>query len=171
MRKRMFLSLTMIFLVAALIGGATFAVFTDESTNADNTFAAGTIDINSAFTTAWSGDCELMAPGDVREAKITVTNSGSLELGYDIAATLSGKLFTAQPNDPNCAVLEIFDAGGNEIVPGPDNNRVLASGASEVLTVKVRLPLDAGNAYQGAQGSVTLTFNAVQTANNPDYAN
>ncbi len=45
MRRKIFLSMLMIALVAALVGGATFAYYTDQEVNNDNTFAAGTLDI------------------------------------------------------------------------------------------------------------------------------
>jgi len=44
-KTKIFMSMLVIALAAALVGGATMAWFTDEATNVGNTFTAGTVDI------------------------------------------------------------------------------------------------------------------------------
>lgn len=156
------MSLMMVFLVAALVGGATFAIFTDSATNENNTFAAGTLDISlDKLNGTKYFDIANIAPGDSGSANVTVSNVGSLELRYDIAQTLTGDIASGT----NGLVVTI-KKDGTVIVPG-DNNRVLAAGANEVLTVEWTLPLAAGNEYQGKSATLGLTVNAEQTKNNP----
>ncbi|WP_423800235.1 TasA family protein [Neobacillus sp. SAB-20_R2A] len=172
---------------ATLIGGGTFAIFTSSASNTNNTFAAGTLTINldqQDPTGAGYFTVNNMAPGDkngVFDAtkpdnglkRITVSNSGSLELRYDIATTLTGALAEQDPDgdgpttgDGYPLTITIYDKDGNVITPNTDNNRVLAPSSSEDLYVKYELPKDAGNGYQGKSATFGITVNAEQTANN-----
>jgi len=45
MRKKLMVMSTLVVFVMLLVGGATFAYFSDSATNANNTFTAGTVDI------------------------------------------------------------------------------------------------------------------------------
>ncbi|GAB6172787.1 hypothetical protein JCM15765_22650 [Paradesulfitobacterium aromaticivorans] len=147
---------------ATLIGAGTFAIFSDSATNTGNTFTAGTVEISLDKPDGTKYfDIANIAPGDGGSAPVIVTNEGSLELRYDISETLAGALAAA----PNGLVVTIADSAGNVIVPG-DNNRVLAAGASETLTVGWALPLAADNTYQGTSATLGLTFDAEQTKNN-----
>jgi len=145
-------------LTAALIGGATMAIFTDTETSVGNTFSAGTVDITVGTSTlvANSGN---MAPGDTRSGSFVVTNAGTLALRFDVSAVGSGDLFTVQGVAPGNTPATV---GGL----GDDQNIVLAPGGTATVTFDVTLPLTAGNAYQGDSGTVTLTIVAEQTANN-----
>lgn len=165
----MLVSLTTIFLVAALVGGATFALFTDEATNANNTFAAGTVDIvldNDTDDEITSFNLENIAPGDSGSVTIKVANSGSLEFRYDTALDVDGDLFAG--DHPIVVTLK----KGNDVIFSSaadgafDSNRVLAAGASEDLTLEWSFPKDAGNEYQAAAGNFSVSFVAEQTKNN-----
>ncbi|MGI6331859.1 MAG: TasA family protein [Zhaonellaceae bacterium] len=70
----------MIFLVAALVGGATFAYFSDEATVANNTFAAGTLELKVDGEDYVEGiSLGNMAPGDTSPYYTwVITNTGSL---------------------------------------------------------------------------------------------
>jgi hypothetical protein len=72
------------------------------------------------------------------------------------------------------AILEtIYDgpiataAFGDPQVGANVGDRELAGGASETLCFRVTLPVDTDVLYQNASTSVTFTFSAEQTANNP----
>lgn len=153
---------------ATMIAGGTFAYFTASAQNTGNSFAAGTlgISLDKPDGTKYF-DIGNMAPGDSGSATVTVSNTGSLELRYDIAETLTGALASGA----NGLAVTIKDSAGNVITPGTDNNRVLApsgsAGDSEVLTVEYVLPSGAGNEYQGTSATLGLTVNAEQTRNNP----
>lgn len=156
MKTKIFMSMLVIALAAALVGGATMAIFTDAETSVGNTFTAGTVDI-TVGTTTLAVNSGNMAPGDTRTGSFTVTNAGTLALRFDVSAVGSGALFTAQGVAP----------GNTPATIGPlPQDVVLAPGASSVVTFAVTLPLTAGNEYQGDSGIVNLTIAAEQTANN-----
>ncbi|MHB8983990.1 MAG: TasA family protein [Carboxydocellales bacterium] len=160
MKKKIAMSLATVGLVSSLVGGATFALFTSTAENQGNNFSAGTVVISMDKPDGTKYfDVTNIAPGDSGSAIVKVTNDGSLELRYDIAESLVGVL----AGGDNPLVVTIKDAAGNVIVPGTDNNRVLASGADENLTVEWSLPLLAGNEYQGESATLGLTLNAEQT--------
>ncbi|MBS4007218.1 MAG: SipW-dependent-type signal peptide-containing protein [Clostridium sp.] len=154
MKTKMFTSMLVIALAAALVGGATMAIFTDEAVNEGNTFTAGTIDINTVGATTLPLAAGNMAPGDTVTGSFTVENDGTLELRFDVSAEGSGALFLG---DTPATV------GGLE----DDQDVVLEPGESAIVSFTVELPIGANNDYQGATGTVDFTIEAEQTANNP----
>lgn len=154
MRKKLLAGMTVLILLAALVGGATMALFTDTAANAGNTFTAGTVDIGVGEEPAVPVHVDNMAPGDTYNGSFTVVNDGSLELRFGVSYETDGVLF----GGPTPAVV-----GGLE----DDQGVVLAPGDSAEVAFTVDLPLDADNDYQGATGTVNFTIAAEQTANNP----
>jgi hypothetical protein len=55
---------------------------------------------------------------------------------------------------------------GNVSPTDGTGDRTVAAGATDVLCIRVALPLATGETYQGATATTTFTFNAEQTANN-----
>ncbi|MCR4435351.1 MAG: TasA family protein [Clostridiales bacterium] len=165
MKKRLMMALAFTVIGAMLIAGGTFALFTATVSNGGNTFTSGTVVITQDKAQGQIfANIANIAPGDRGSGTITVRNEGTLELRYDIAQSLTGAL----AEGVNGLKVTIKDANGNVIIPGTDNNRILAAnGGSEVLTVEWALPLEADNHYQGATAALALTFNAEQTKNNP----
>jgi predicted ribosomally synthesized peptide with SipW-like signal peptide len=87
MKSRMLVSLLVIALAAAVIGGATMAWFTDSDETGDVTFTAGTLKINVDDT--FDGEpidvleFDNMNPGDVYdEIKILIENTGTKKLAW-----------------------------------------------------------------------------------------
>lgn len=84
MKKKILSSLIVMGLSATLIGGATFAWFSDSAANTTNTFTAGTLSIdNSKITSVDFSVGGLIAPGDsiTDEVKsIDIVNNGNLNL-------------------------------------------------------------------------------------------
>ena len=78
MKSRMLMSMLVIALAAALIGGATMAWFTAKTDAVENTFTAGTVMI-SADETVYSDDLDMgkVNPGDCFVKCFTVTNDGN----------------------------------------------------------------------------------------------
>ncbi len=159
---------------AALIGGGTFAIFTDTATNAQNTFTSGTIDINltdGTYTGTYHVDITDLAPGDSGSKTVTVSNDGTLELRYDITSTLAGALASDDPNgnaveedgENNPLTVTLKDSDGNDVTL---TDRVLEPGASETFTITYSLPLDAGNTYQKKSATYDFQVDAEQTRNN-----
>lgn len=79
--KKVYLSLTTIALVGALIGGATFAYFSDSETASGNTFTAGTIDISVNNANPWDNIGHFtiadMKPSEVHYKEVTLRNVGT----------------------------------------------------------------------------------------------
>lgn len=154
MKRKITVSFIVMALVCALVGGATFALFTDSATNSNNTFSAGTLDVNVGAQT-YEVDVTNLAPGDVVDGSFVVTNAGSLDLWYKLTAAGSGALFEgATP----CTI---------SITNPTEVYNALASGANATVNYTINFPLAANNDYQEATGTVTFTVNAEQVANNP----
>lgn len=84
LRSKLFISLMVLALAGTLIGGATFAWFTDSATSANNSFKAGTLSLdNDALAADFAFEIPNMAPGDVTEEySVTIKNDGTLPLGW-----------------------------------------------------------------------------------------
>jgi predicted ribosomally synthesized peptide with SipW-like signal peptide len=76
-------------LVIMMVGGGTWAYFSDTETSTGNVLTAGTLDLKlsddnetdqDGVTASW-GDAN-MAPGDDASGTVTLTNSGSLEANH-----------------------------------------------------------------------------------------
>ena len=71
-------------------------------------------------------------------------------------------------NWDGAAAANTFVAIFGNSAAGPDSgDRTLAASVSEVLCIRVRLPITAGNAVQNATTTITWEFRAEQTINNP----
>jgi len=78
-------------LVMALVGGGTWAYFSDTETSSSNVFTAGTLDLNLTSTNGTSGVNDSITgtfttsdwrPGDTSSATIAIKNAGSIPLGH-----------------------------------------------------------------------------------------
>lgn len=114
-----------------------------------------------------------MAPGDVVGAAITITNSGREAMAYGMSPgviSASGKalatalILTVRTVGSSC---EDFD--GTVLFEGPlgaaafgndGDSRLLAGATADILCLRASLPVDTGDALQGAATSVTLMFGA-----------
>ncbi|MGH2573075.1 MAG: TasA family protein [Actinomycetota bacterium] len=190
-RRRVRTAILILLLSLATIGGLlTAAVLTDTQSVGANTFSVGTVDISTAPASAWvsySG----MAPGDRVTNPITVSNAGSLQLRYAIRSATTEDVLAAQLDMTiKSGVVDCSNAGfggSGSVLYGPGDlgnsaglnvvgdpaqgnqagDRVLDSGASEVLCAQVSLPLTTGSGYEGLTTTATFDFMAEQTANNP----
>ncbi|MBT9147364.1 MAG: Spore coat-associated protein N [Syntrophomonadaceae bacterium] len=156
MKTKILMSIMIIALATALVGGATVALFTDTATNPGNTFSAGTVIVDVGPTPVTPVIITNMAPGDTNSGSFTVVNNGTLALKYSVTAVASGPLFNVQapPLGATPAVLTITGGTTGTLPPG----------GSTLVTYTVALPLTAGNQYQGDSGTVDFTINAVQDA-------
>ncbi|MGC5325279.1 TasA family protein [Brevibacillus sp. SYSU BS000544] len=78
LKKQFALTLASVGLGAALIGGGTFAYFSDTA-EVNNTFAAGTLDL--AVNPSVVFDITDMKPGDWANRIYTIENNGTLDIG------------------------------------------------------------------------------------------
>ena len=168
-------------LTSVSLGAGMFslAIFTDTSAST-GTFAAGTIDITSSPTVAFT--VSSMVPGDNNTQALTIANAGTAPLRYALTSAATNALgstltLTVRALGTSCAAFDgtsILAATplngaliGSATQGAQAGDRVLAAATNEVLCFRVSLPLATGNALQGTTSAATFTFDAEQTANNP----
>ena len=134
-----------------------------------------------------------MAPGDTVTDRIVPKNTGSLALRYAISSSATNAdskglkdqlVLTIKTIDVTTPGIPCDNFDGTQLYTGDtdstagklvgDNtqgaqagDRTLAAAASETLCFRVNLPLSTGNTFQNATTTVTFTFDAEQTSNNP----
>jgi spore coat-associated protein N len=175
-------------------GASSLAVFTDQETTT-GTFTAGTIVLDAAKVDALVITNTNLVPGDVVTGSVDVENDGLNALAYSlntattaVAGPSGGVLNTAltvevkgvDVTDP-ATKCDVFDGAvivASEVLgttnvmfgdPSPTVNttdRTVAAGATDVLCIRITLPLATGNTMQGATATTTFTFDAEQTENN-----
>ncbi|MBS3887187.1 MAG: SipW-dependent-type signal peptide-containing protein [Dethiobacter sp.] len=150
MKSKMFMSMMVIALAAALVGGATMAWFTSQATNPANTFSAGTLIVGAGSQT-YAVPIGNMAPGDVISGSFLVSNAGTLDLKYMTTAATTGALFGA--------------GGASVAFTANDTGTIAAGGPAVTVSYTVTLPTTAGNAFQGNTGTLAFTVDATQPAN------
>lgn len=169
LKKKLVLAMATTALGATLVAGGTTALFTAAASNTNNSFTAGTVKItlDKAANVAKYFNVSNIAPGDSGSSPVVVTNTGSLELRYDIKSILTGDLAVAQGSDNNPMTVKIYSDAAMTKEINPTIKRVLApNNGTETLYVKWQLPLGAGNGYQGKGATYSIEVNAEQTKNN-----
>lgn len=190
MKKRGILSVLIIVLAIAAVGGATMAWFTDQSDPLENVFTAGTVSIEAGEEWAYEGDTkENWNPGDCDDKEFTITNTGSK--GIKIRGIMSANWYDADgvtpwaEADPDAVTIDFSDSVGvdntgwtieyddvEEVwylyyeprIPGtfeePDPDDLEAT-----VTIKVCLIGNiAGNEYQGKVFKLETIFQAIQAS-------
>jgi predicted ribosomally synthesized peptide with SipW-like signal peptide len=165
---------------AAMVAASSFALFTAQAQNQSNTFAAGTVSLNSTPAT---GECSIsnMAPGDsstgfaagglgygnggngsLSDAPCTfdVTYTGSIPAWLGVSATV------VEGSTPlSDLVFQITDNNGNTIADtGTVTQFEVQPNATEDITVNYGLPLS--STEQGGSVTLNLEVQAQQYANN-----
>ena len=188
--SRILVVLLVVGVVAASLGVASNAIWTDSEDVDANVFSTGTLDISTAPITALVTYSD-MAPGDEVTAEITVSNDGSLELRYAVTSTTTEDTLAAQLDltiksgvttctnagfDTDGTVVyatgDLGSTTGIDVIGDPTQgddtgDRTLATSADEDLCFNVELPSSTGDSFQGLTSTATFTFAAEQTANNP----
>jgi predicted ribosomally synthesized peptide with SipW-like signal peptide len=194
-RKRILLTLGAAVTVASIgIGAVSMAVFTDTE-SVDATFSTGTIILDDVKIDALTLTTAGLMPGDQVTGSVDVENDGTNQLRYSLATSstsvagpsggvLNGALTvevkTVDATTPlvkcdnfdgtSLQAAEVLGASnvmfGNVSPTDGTGDRTVAAGATDVLCIRVALPLATGETYQGATATTTFTFNAEQTANN-----
>jgi predicted ribosomally synthesized peptide with SipW-like signal peptide len=194
-RKRILLTLGAALAVASIgIGAVSMAVFTDTET-VDATFTTGTIILDATKIDALVLTNANMMPGDSVTGSVDVENDGTNELRYSLNTTstsvagpnggvlnaaLTVEVKTVDATTPlvKCdnfdgTVLQASEVlGASNVMFGSvsptvgTGDRTVAAAATDVLCIRVSLPVATGDTYQGATATTTFTFNAEQTENN-----
>jgi Camelysin metallo-endopeptidase len=164
------------------VGSLSLATFTDQAP-VDGAFSSGTITIGLQPATTFVTFAG-MVPGDQAQAPLVVDNTGTGALRYamtSMATDLDGKqvrdvLQLTVERRTGCVgpILETMYDGpiataafGDPQVGADPGDRALNGGTSETLCFRVTLPVDTDVLYQNAATTVTFTFSAEQTVNNP----
>jgi hypothetical protein len=168
-------------LIAALLVGVSFAVFSTSSANPGNMFTAGTLTSSNSKDNAAILTAARMVPGDETEGTVTISNTGDSRGQF----TLTGSAPTNTPG-PNggdlSSVLDltiVMDGGATPIYDGklnaltdPIDLGVWDGAASHEFVFTVTFP-DSGtpgsattddNAYQGSETTVTYTWDATSVS-------
>ena len=182
--------------LAALLGAASQAIWTDSDAVGGNDFATGSISLTTSPTSAvWTAVTD-QVPGDTATGSLTVTNAGTAELRYAVTgsntdATLSAGMnlrvalkvgagcdfpyhntdgtTTALTDDTElfAGLLNVAALVGSNAQGNQAGDRTLAAAATEDLCFAVVLPLSAANSLQSLSNTTTFTFDSEQTSNNP----
>ncbi|MFA6284910.1 MAG: TasA family protein [Parcubacteria group bacterium] len=175
--KNIIKSLVIVFAVAAIAGGATYAYFNDSKTISNNTFSAGTLtlDVTSGGSIPFS--FTNMKPGDTGDQTFTIANSGTINGALSLTAfnvtNTGGKDSVGNLGD---AVLVSFLDSSNNVIVSPMTLNNLAAAISSLpqaldnlnaatsMTYKLHweLPSGTGNEVQGDSAVMNATLNLQQ---------
>jgi hypothetical protein len=164
--------------------GSSAAYFSDQRAVTGNELASGTLELTASPASAVIGLTN-MAPGDTASGSLVLSNSGTLALRYTMtssAGNADGKnlrdqlQLTVRALGSGCATfdgIQLYSgalsaaAFGNPAAGAHAGDRTLAAAGSDTLCLRATLPAGTTDAFQSAATSVTFTFSAEQTANNP----
>ena len=190
--KKILISLMAIALVIGLVGAGTVAYFSDTETSTDNTFTAGTLDLNvGGENPNLSPDFTLgpLAPGDSGTITYTLNNVGSIDGYLDLQGIGVVDTEGTNPESETGDITEPGELSGNiyvtvtlgtsglyagllsGIASDYDANVALAASGTTTLTIAWVVdkdnvsPLgeDVGNDIQGDVATVGMTFELAQT--------
>lgn len=156
--KRMALSLLAVGVTALIVSAASFALFSAQAVNNNNTFSAGTVTLGAVA--GCSNTINNIAPGDTGSFNCSVTYTGSLSAWVGYNASITGDLTTCDGGGRFTAPM--LNTGATPMVLGG----IAGNGDSRMVTVNWNFALAAGNDCQGDGGTITVNFYAVQSANN-----
>jgi predicted ribosomally synthesized peptide with SipW-like signal peptide len=180
MKKNVVISMLVIALAAALLGGATFAWFTSEK-DFDAEFTAGTLVLNgdgldfsiSDIAPGWGTDGET----DDNVWKITLTNNGSLKMFYRVYFEgTEGEELNPDLSEVLKVKVEGEGTDGTEVFVllnslFKDNALFLGDLEPEnevELTLTFQLPTTVGDEYQGASWAGKLYAQGTQKDHQDD---
>jgi len=191
--KKILMSLMTIALVIGLVGAGTVAYFSDTETSTDNTFTAGTLDLNvGGENPNLSPDFTLgpLAPGDSGTITYTLNNVGSIDGYLDLQGigvvdtegtnpeSETGDI--GEPGELSANIYVTVTLGASQLYAGLlsgivsdyDANVALAASGTTTLTIawvvdkdNASPPLgeDVGNDIQGDIATVVLSIELAQT--------
>ena len=201
MKSRMLISMLVIALAAAVIGGATMAWFTDSDESTPVTFTAGTllIDLTEPQLTQEFAekDMGILNPGDTWEYEFEVKNVGTKsfhwalcidwediigQLNENLDVDIRNLLIAKQYGSKKLSevinwTIEVDDGSGYRTItigvpPGIGFTDFKASSNPVKFKIVFSLPEDTGNDYQGSTMKLKFGVMAWQTTNNaPKPAN
>jgi hypothetical protein len=176
---RILLLALILLLIAGLLVGVSFAVFTTSSANAGNVFTAGTLTSSNTKDGAAILTASKMVPGDVTAGTVTIRNTGDSTGAFTLTSSTpadtpgpnGGKLSTVLllkvVQDPGAANQTIYD-GKLDAMTAPISVGTWAGGDEHTFKFTVTFPnggpppgpTTGDNAFQGSSTTVTYTWSA-----------
>jgi spore coat-associated protein N len=177
------LLLTSVLVVGALSGfvrGGTQAYLTAPVSSAGNQFTAGNVKLDAGIAVGDTLTMSNLVPGDSFTARLTIQNSGDLDMRYAMttaaigSAALTGtltvaiRLKTGNPCSSQDGTLLYGPAAldvaaiGDPAHGNQSGDRVVTAGATEDLCFSVVLPASATSALEEMSGTATFAFSAEQ---------
>ena len=149
LNKKMLLSLLVIGVVSVSAGAGTWAYFSDTETSTDNTFTAGTLDLELDGADGITGfGITDVAPGDSGEAtSIVVSNAGSID--GDLTVSISD-VDDEENGEENDAEAEDDDTSSNDGYAANDGSAIGDLSYEITLTVS-----DGTTTYVGNLNTLT----------------
>lgn len=175
MWKRLTLSITVAVAVVSLVAGASFALFTSSTGNANNSFTSGTVTLGTPANTMV--DVNPMVPGDGDTKTYSVQYTGSVGAWLGLIYTVSGDLTTCDGGGR--FTVNVTDGNGNTYQSSGDPQVILgAQGAAAAagqsttknFTIAYSLALGTGNDCQDKTAQINFQVIAVQAGNNTNNA-
>ncbi|HEY0218032.1 MAG TPA: hypothetical protein VGC57_16700 [Cellulomonas sp.] len=167
----------------------TSAVFTDNDDAGRTGIITGTVDVEAGDDVAFTLPSGNLAPGDSVFSPVTVQNSGSLALIYDLSytatdrATATGGTVRPLSAQIGLSLYSVTDpatctaAGVASLTPlttigslssgDITADRALIAGSAESLCVQVSLPAELATEFQDSAADLELTFSAEQDPTDP----
>ena len=187
--KKITISVFSILISLSLMGGATYAYFTDSATSGNNTLATGTLNIdidqsngifeNSTTVTNWQ-------PDEDSYVRFDVVNNGTLPVYLRSFATGEWDLPTLDENKVKVILVEYWDGSGwADLLNNPSGINGLVYFSSDGTSTGTMMPLSAGdrqefrltveldstadNTYQGRTFNSSVTVHARQALTGADW--
>lgn len=167
-------------LAAAGVAVGSGAVFTAQSANPGNAFAAGTLTMSNSSDSAAILSASNMKPGDTAQGTVDIANTGSIAGTFSLSRAALNDSDNANPMSQrlDLVVKDCGDfSGGAPTCEGGDPNRYSGSLAAmsspsalgtfapnEQHRYQFTVTFDsaAGNQYQGDSSTATFQWDAVQ---------
>ena len=150
--------------VAALAIGASFALFTAQTSTGPQTFTAGSVSFNGTSFGSCSTDIASMEPGDSGTCDAVVNYTGSLPVYLGAEASATGDLTP----ELTFSINGVTQTSSTPVLIG---NSATDGDGNYTADISYTLSSSAGNSYQLKHSNVNVTFYAVQCSNNgPAYA-
>lgn len=152
-------------LALAVAGAAWSGARTPPRVDLRAALSPGTLALESSAPGAALVTAHGLRPGATASGGLRLKNAGSLRGDLQVSLALAGeRAGTGGGRLSQVLLWTLADASGDFAVTGPASGTIalgaLAPGQARDLRVSAELPASAGNAYQGAEATVDLTWMA-----------
>lgn len=159
-RKRIAVALAAIAIVGLFAGGSVYAYFSDIEGTDDNTFTAGTLDLEVGDISLKTVDIEDVYPGWTSAQTITVENVGSINgvLTVKFANVVNAPGGTPEP-ERALGTEDLGELGtAIKVTISIDNDGTGLSTPTTIDALKAGTIIDLGKLASGGSATITLTY-------------